>query len=387
MPGALISGSRSYVATFWLGTSTPLLAGKRRLDAAVEEVSHVRVLLGFRRPQHASSRALTPLRPRCAPSSAAGRRRGRRSVWSYDVIVATASFGRRADVEPVEVRIGERAHDLPHAVGAVVEADHGVAVAHRRDRLAVLRRSPIGMMNSSVSSARRTRAGSTSSGSLAGGPTPSTTARYHFSVRSQRGRGPCRSSGRRRSRRSRDPRAHARAAAAGSRAPSAASCRVRRAGRGSRRAARSRAPRGRCSANRCLSMRVHAAVADQPTRCSVPPLLSTASHASDERRIREERCRPRSTSMMRTRSCITTRPGAEVEMADLAVSHLACGQTHRRPDASSSVRGAAAPERVPGRSARERDRVAFGLRAVSPAVEDDQRDGLARGGFAIISVM
>src|SRR5262249_6683998 len=41
-------------------------------------------------------------------------------------------------VEPVEVGLNERAHDLSHAVRAIVEADERITIAHRRDRVAVV---------------------------------------------------------------------------------------------------------------------------------------------------------------------------------------------------------------------------------------------------------
>ena len=46
--------------------------------------------------------------------------------------------GATRNVEPIEIRIDQGAHDLPHSVGTIVEADDRVAVLHRRDRLSIL---------------------------------------------------------------------------------------------------------------------------------------------------------------------------------------------------------------------------------------------------------
>ena len=78
------------------------------------------------------------------------------------------------DVEVVEAWLRERAHELAHAVGAKVEADHGIAVAHGADRRSVVRdhdggQELIGL--AAVPYAART----TAIGSLLVGPTPSTT--------------------------------------------------------------------------------------------------------------------------------------------------------------------------------------------------------------------
>ena len=69
---------------------------------------------------------------------------GSGKVWSYCVIVTQASVGPAAGVELVEPVDGERAHDLPHPVAAIVEEEHAVAVPHRGDRHSVRGGAPAG---------------------------------------------------------------------------------------------------------------------------------------------------------------------------------------------------------------------------------------------------
>ena len=143
-------GIRSYVATFWLGTSSRSSPGIRRLDAAVEEVRHVRVLLRLRRAKHASCPARRAPRRRCA-SHRLRRKRDRqverlRRTWSSSRRVSPRPV---ADVESVESGFSERADDLPHAVRAVVEADQPRRRRASGDRLRRPASTTTGLMNSS----------------------------------------------------------------------------------------------------------------------------------------------------------------------------------------------------------------------------------------------
>ena len=102
-----------------------------------------------------------------------------------------------------------------------------------------------------------------------------------------------------------------------------------------------------------LEARVHAAVGDQPD--DVDPLgRRRARRAAPRCAASDPSCTARS---IRVRSCITTLPGAEVEMADLGVAHLALGQPDRAP-AGGQRRGrdtATTARRTPGcRPARRR---------------------------------
>jgi hypothetical protein len=63
--------------------------------------------------------------------------------------------------------------------------------------------------------------------------------------------------------------------------------------------------------------------------------------------------------------------GADVEVADLAVAHLAFRQADERSAGMDERVGIFAQKAVIGRLARQSDGVGFGLGAVAPAVEDD----------------
>ena len=131
-PAALISGCRSYVATFGLGTRIRSSPVERRLAAAVQEVRDVGVLLrlgdvelaparlchrageaGHDLGRERDARPAGP--PRTRPSSRRGGRRRRRAV------------GRGA-IERCEVAVRERVVELAGAVGAEVRVDDRFAV-------------------------------------------------------------------------------------------------------------------------------------------------------------------------------------------------------------------------------------------------------------------
>src|SRR6185295_8828344 len=65
---------------------------------------------------------------------------------------------------------------------------------------------------------------------------------------------------------------------------------------------------------------------------------------------------------------------AEIEMSDFAVPHLPFRQTDTQSGCFEQGTGAATPERVPGWSPGEGDRVAFGFGAVAPSIEYYERD-------------
>ncbi len=64
--------------------------------------------------------------------------------------------------------------------------------------------------------------------------------------------------------------------------------------------------------------------------------------------------------------------GADVEVADLAVAHLAFGQADERAAGVDERVGILAQQAVVGGLAGECDGVGFGFGAVAPAVEDDE---------------
>ena len=122
------------------------------LDAAAEEVGHVRVLLGLGDPQLREAE----VREILAEAVGDGLRRERdRQAGELVAVAREADEAREprhaAAREAVERRVGERARDLPGAVGAEVHEHDDVAVRHRRRRGPPRRRSPSACTNSSVS--------------------------------------------------------------------------------------------------------------------------------------------------------------------------------------------------------------------------------------------
>ncbi len=72
-------------------------------------------------------------------------------------------------------------------------------------------------------------------------------------------------------------------------------------------------------------------------------------------------------------------PGADVEMANLAVAHLPFGQADERSAGMNQRVGILAQQPVIGRLARERDGIGLGFGAISPAVEDDENEWFGTG--------
>ena len=66
--------------------------------------------------------------------------------------------------------------------------------------------------------------------------------------------------------------------------------------------------------------------------------------------------------------------GAEVEVAHLAVAHLALGEADGQPARVEESVRERAPEPVPYRGVGQFDRVAFAFRPIAPAVQNDQDD-------------
>src|SRR5664279_4835746 len=64
-------------------------------------------------------------------------------------------------------------------------------------------------------------------------------------------------------------------------------------------------------------------------------------------------------------------PGTHIQVANLAVSHLPLGQSHKRPAGMNERVGVFAEQSVVNWLARERDGVGLGFGSVSPAVEND----------------
>ena len=71
--------------------------------------------------------------------------------------------------------------------------------------------------------------------------------------------------------------------------------------------------------------------------------------------------------------------GADVEVADFAVAHLAFGQPDKRAAGVNQRVGILAQQAVVGWLARERDGIGFGFGAISPAVEDDENERFRTG--------
>ncbi len=103
------------------------------LAAAVEEVGDVRIFLGLGHAQLRAAGVGDDLAEDVRPGSAAGRSSAC-SASSCVAVLRHADGGGEADDararEAGERRIEQRAEDLAHAVGAEVEAQHAVAVAH-----------------------------------------------------------------------------------------------------------------------------------------------------------------------------------------------------------------------------------------------------------------
>jgi hypothetical protein len=65
-------------------------------------------------------------------------------------------------------------------------------------------------------------------------------------------------------------------------------------------------------------------------------------------------------------------PGAQVQVAHLAVAHLAFREPDRQSTGIEQGPGGGSPKPVPGRGGRQLDRISLALLPVAPAVQDHQ---------------
>ena len=152
-PSALISGCEVVGRDLRARDEEAILARPGRLDAAVEEVRHVGVLLGLGDVELAPAGLAKAWASDRAVSGGKATTTG--SPASYSVIVTTRrsvggrAAGRRASVEAIEVvPVGERVGQLAGAVGAEVERGRSASPSssrsvdavddRRRDELVVL---------------------------------------------------------------------------------------------------------------------------------------------------------------------------------------------------------------------------------------------------------
>ena len=125
--------------------------GKAALDAAVEEVRHVRVLLGLGQAQVLDAGVRPDVGEDVGERPGAGRRPEGRTLLVFGEATEEqpGRFGRGNSANAASAK---RARQLARAVRPEVEEDDRVAVADRADGLAVrLTVRTVGWMNSSVS--------------------------------------------------------------------------------------------------------------------------------------------------------------------------------------------------------------------------------------------
>ncbi len=114
-----------------------LLVRERRLVPAVEEIGHVRVLLGL-----GGAKLRHPLLRKHLGHDSREHQRRKRNWKGEGLVVLRHGRGAHcrapAHIESIETRQCERTHDLPHTVGSIVGEDDAVAVTHGRYGLAIL---------------------------------------------------------------------------------------------------------------------------------------------------------------------------------------------------------------------------------------------------------
>ena len=261
-----------------------------------------------------------------------------------------------------------RANDLAHAVRAVVEADERIAVAHRRDRRAVLddhrrRDELVGLVSLVRDANDLERIRSLGSGAEHRdaipllGAIPALVA-VHAEVPSAEAgddgatRGVVDQLAHVAERRSRH-----RVASVEQRVDGDA----RHAAFGAQIDQR----------EEVLVDRVHAAVADQTHQVNGPVVLDRGVARANEHGILEER--PVANRFADANEVLHhDASGAEVQVSDLAVAHLPLRQPDGEPGRIEQRAGIARDERVPRGSVGQRDRISFAFWAVSPAVEHYQ---------------
>ncbi len=121
-----------------------------------------------------------------------------------------------------------------------------------------------------------------------------------------------------------------------------------------------------------LDVRVNAAVGDESEQMDVPGALTRPLERATERLVLEERS-GLDRAVHPHEVLVDDPPGADRQVPDLRVPHLAVREPDRQPGRASVVCGKRAPEVVEDRRVRELDRVPRPRRRATPAVEDDER--------------
>ena len=119
--------------------------------------------------------------------------------------------------------------------------------------------------------------------------------------------------------------------------------------------------------------RVHAAIGDQAKQVQLAAAGARILHRLDEHGMGEEFAVLDHQVDARDVH-VHDAPRADVEMADFAVAHLPFGQSDKRSAGVNQRVGIFAQQPVVGWLARQGDGVGFGFGAVSPAVENDENE-------------
>ncbi len=124
--------------------------------------------------------------------------------------------------------------------------------------------------------------------------------------------------------------------------------------------------------------RMHAAIGEQTEQMQPAAAGAGVLHGVDQHGMREEFAVL--DHQLDARDVhVHDAPGADIEVADLAVAHLAVGQPDERAAGVNQRVGILAQQAVVGRLAGQRDGVGLGFGAVSPAVEDDENERFGTG--------
>ena len=120
--------------------------------------------------------------------------------------------------------------------------------------------------------------------------------------------------------------------------------------------------------------RVHAAGADQTHEMQRATVLPSRGGSVDEHGFVKKL--PSAIDCVDADEVLLHHPaGAEVQMPHLAVAHLPARQPNRLPRRRRAACAARAPRACPRSERSPCDRIAFSLRAVAPAIEDEEDDG------------
>src|SRR5439155_15825460 len=118
-----------------------------------------------------------------------------------------------------------------------------------------------------------------------------------------------------------------------------------------------------------VDVRMDAALRDEAEQVDAPPALEPAAqHGVVEQRPVGNR------AVDAREVLVEATPGADRQVTDLGVPHLAGGQADRLARGVEGRMRELPPEAVEDRRVRELDRVARTRRRAAPAVEDDERD-------------